>query len=334
MLISEQVFFGGDAEVEQAGSTIGPLPEELQVLLFGDPDYYVEQLLGLPAHADEEVTVRDHRWEFMGLDKRFKELEEAPEWLLDQISLIDAKRAYYTKYIDANGVVIMGHDLVDDAHFYNAREVILTMTSKRPELRDRLTPHYEYAIAGSTTGPKSPTRFRMVLFEFSSEEFPPLPEKPGGFGNAGSCGLYCTAGVSDWMGRFWTDYSVVVHEFAHAIHYAINDFHIPGNPIHDEINKLDPTFQARLEAAYDVAKANAVEERPVLHDKYATWDYAMTNVKEYWAVGVAYWFEYVALEYEGERLYHDSFLKKDPLLYALLDEWFPLLSVEATVSVQ
>ena len=37
-------------------------------------------------------------------------------------------------------------------------------------------------------------------------------------------------------------------------------FHIAGNPIPDGINKLDPTFQARLDAAYAVALANAVEE--------------------------------------------------------------------------
>ena len=39
------------------------------------------------------------------------ELKEAREWLLDQISLIDAQREYYTKYIDAGSVAIMGHAL-------------------------------------------------------------------------------------------------------------------------------------------------------------------------------------------------------------------------------
>ena len=169
-----------------------------------------------------------------------------------------------------------------------------------------------------------------------------MPEYfPSGHGNAGSCGGCCKAMVSTVRGDI-TDYGVLMHEFGHAIHYAINDFHIPGNPFHNEINKLDPTFQARLEAAYDVAKVNAVDDPADagLSNKYYTGDYAMTNVKEYWAVGVAYWFEYLSLVYpegdiyEGKRLYLDAFLKKDPLLYALLDEWFPLLSVEVTVSVQ
>ena len=247
MILSEQVFFGGGEVAEvPAESAITGVPEDLQLLLWGDRDDYMEQLLGLPDHADEKVAVRDHRWEGHSI---FMELDEAREWLLDQISLIDAQREYYTKYINAGGVAVMGHERVDDAHFYNAREVILAMTSKRPELRERLTPHYEYAIAGSTTSPKHPRRFRMVLWE-NETGFPVMPENlPYGFGNAGSCGAFCNAVVNDWTGRFWSDYSVFVHEFGHAIHYAINDFHIPGNPVHVELNKLDTTFQARLEAA-------------------------------------------------------------------------------------
>lgn len=339
MLVSEQVFFGGGEVEVPAKSTVGPLPEDLQVLLFGDRDDYLQQLLALPDAVDGKVAVRHQRFE----SDWFMELEAAQEWLLDQICMIDAQREYYTKYIDAGGVVIMGHDRVDDKHFYNAREVVLTMTSKRPELRERLTPHYEYAIAGSTTGPKSPRRFRMVIFP---DRFPLMPEYfPYGKSSAGGCGAWCNAMVfDDRTGRLWSDYHVVVHEFGHAIHFAINDFHIPGNPVHDDLDKLDETFQSRLEAAYAVAKADAVDDwEASLHsNKYHTGDYAMTNVNEYWAEGVAYWFEYVSQVWpegeieglEGRLRYHDDFLEKDPLLYALIEEWFPLLSVELPISRQ
>ncbi len=337
-MLSEQVFFaGGEVTEVPAESTITGVPKELQLLFWGDRDDYMEQLLGLPDHADERVAVRDHFW--LGREM-FMELDEAREWLLDQISLIDAQREYYTKYINAGGVAVMGHERVDDAHFYNAREVILTMTAKRPELRERLTPDWMYGIAGDTTGPKHPTRFRMVLFEFE-EGFPPAPEKPLGFKSAGGCGGWCSAGVSQFTGTL-RDYGVLMHEFGHAIHYAINDFHIPGNPVHVDVNKLDTTFQALLEAAYAVAQANAVDDwkTSLSANQYWTGEYAMTNVKEYWAVGVAYWFEYLSLvypkgdRYEGKRLYLDAFLKKDPLLYALLEKWFPLLTIEVTISNQ
>ena len=321
----EMVFFDGGTVDVPAGTTIGPVPDEIALLLFGDRDDLMGKLLGLPEGS-----------------------EAAAEVLLDMICLIDAQRAYYTKYINVDGIVVMGHEQVDDAHFYNVREVILTMTSKRPELRERLTPDYAYAIADSTITRtiRHPTRFRLVIWQ-GDPGFPTIPEKfPNGTLRAGGCGMFCNALVQSYPATWhaaeniWAGYSVVVHEFAHAIHYAINDFHLAGNPIPDGLNKLDPTFQARLETAYAVAKANAVDELHPPLDRYSTSDYAMTNVREYWAVGVAYYFEHVALVYpkgdrdEGKRLYLDIFLKKDPLLYALLDEWFPLLSVEVTVSVQ
>ena len=298
MLISEQVF-----SVESE-STVTGLPEDLQTLFWGDPE----------AQTDAE---REYYAEY---------------------------REYYTKYLDAGGVAIIGHDEVDDAHFYNAREVILTMTSKRPELRERLTPDYKHRVCCATAAPKLPSRFRMVLWEADT---PRIPEHPSvGPVNAGTCGVVCDAIVSSYTKRLWSDYSVVVHEFAHAIHFAINDFDgsfaLNDFPVPDGVDKLDPMFQSRLEAAYAVAKANAVDEIHPPLGKYSLGEYAMKNVNEYWAVGVAYWFEHLSKvwpegfdpELEGRLHYHDAFLAKDPLLYALLDEWFPLLSVEVTISFQ
>ena len=46
---------------------------------------------------------------------------------------------YYTKYIDAEGIAIVGSDWVRDEQFYAAREIVLLMTSKRPELREPLS---------------------------------------------------------------------------------------------------------------------------------------------------------------------------------------------------
>ena len=278
----EMVFFDGGTVDVPAGTTIGPVPDEIALLLFGDREALLEELLDWP-----------ESYETLGFATFYNGLsgpEARKEWLLDQICLIDAQRDYYTKYINVDGVVVIGHDRVDDAHFYNVREVILTMTSKRPELRERLTPDYAYAIAGSTITRtiRHPTRFRLVLWQ-NDFGFPTIPEYPHGLRNAGSCGISCNAIVWSYPNwSIWKNYSTVVHEFAHAIHHAINDFHLPANPIPDGLNKLDPTFQARLETAYAVAKANAVDELHPPLDKYSTGDYAMTNVMEYWAVGVAY----------------------------------------------
>ena len=93
--------------------------------------------------------------------------------------------AYYTKYIDAGGIAIVGNHYVRDEQFYVAREVILHMTSKRPELREPL----------SLNSGDENRRFRVILInaeeptesEFNSEygramrgkTIPEMPNKVG-----------------------------------------------------------------------------------------------------------------------------------------------------------
>ncbi len=201
-----------------------------------------------------------------------------------------------TKYIDAGGVLISGASSVADAHFYKARMVFLTMTSEHPEVRERLAERDFY-----------------FLFIDARESTPMC--------QWGSCTVT-------------TDASTLVHEFGHAMHYAIRE--------------LDPAFQARLEEAYAVAYADAVEDAGYWNgpEVYRQGDYAMRNDREYWAMGVARWFgltsyfrdgvwpsfqdgriHYAYGEYWSYDTYikkdHAAFLALDPLLYALLDAWLP-----------
>lgn len=48
--------------------------------------------------------------------------------------------------------------------------------------------------------------------------------------------------------------------------------------------------------------------------------YIMNNPSEYWAEGVKYW--YYRDLYEERSATQEAFAKHDPLLYALLSEWF------------
>lgn len=66
----------------------------------------------------------------------------------------------------------------------------------------------------------------------------------------------------------YPDENIFVHEFAHAIHGT-------------GLNKVDPTFDKRLRAAYDAAKERGLWKNT----------YAMTNHSEYWAEGVQSWFD-------------------------------------------
>lgn len=46
---------------------------------------------------------------------------------------------YYTKYLDVEGIVIIGSDSVDDNIFYKAKEVVLKVTSKHLQFRRDLS---------------------------------------------------------------------------------------------------------------------------------------------------------------------------------------------------
>ena len=47
-------------------------------------------------------------------------------------------RRFYTKYLNVEGIAIIGCDNVPDNAFYRARDIVLKVTSKHPRFRDDL----------------------------------------------------------------------------------------------------------------------------------------------------------------------------------------------------
>ena len=100
----------GTADVEITG-----VPIEIQELLWDDPAYLKERLL------------------------RVQQDKTQPDWVEDGIKIniceAEQQRLYYTKYIDAGGIAILGNSDATDAEFRIARDITLRVTAKRPELR-------------------------------------------------------------------------------------------------------------------------------------------------------------------------------------------------------
>ena len=276
---------------------VGPVPEDIQEIIWGkDVDTLMAEL--------EDATDIDN-------------------YLIHQICYRRAQDAYYTKYINAGGVAIMGNDYIDDRFFYAARDIVLGMTFKRPELREVLSPSREHR-PGATLLPgfhdvtkrQTPTRkFRMILIH-NDMSYTSLPEiqlgaglfkynvAPGGGGFGINWGWGYVGGYSHSEEIYM--YSVICHEFAHAIHYAIR--------------LIDPTFDDRLSAAYAAAKASGIstfKNHRALRD----------GSSEYWAYSATEWFERF-----GSPLLHDSFRRRDPLIYALLEEWFDPINLRLVES--
>ncbi len=92
-------------------------------------------------------------------------------------------------------------------------------------------------------------------------------------------------------------YSVLVHEFAHALHEA-------------GLNTIAPEFDNRLRASY-----NSAMEKGLWAGSYAT-----SNMSEYWAEAVGSWFN--AVHYDNPVKTQSALKTYDPALATLLTEVF------------
>ena len=239
----------------------------------------------------EEGVVTDvppEVWEAMKRNYRY--FPRAP------VEVFEAEqRAFYTKYIDAEGITILSHAEVADTYLIEARQVVLTMTLEYPALRDRL--RFQHG-------------FYMILCEFDpvTGANPALPEFANGgfrqtclttYSNLGGGGVngFCIAAVAH---KYYGALRSFAHEFAHALD--------------SEMERLSPGFLDRLRQAYQAAL------------KAGTWKglYAKTASSEYWAEGVEVWFYDIGAGRAFET--YKAFFERDPLLAESLDEWFPRVS--------
>ena len=266
----------------------------LSVLGCGDEVVVSRHVLALVSAPEAVITAPPESvWNGIRLNQNYFQREDGFE---------AEQRAYYTKYIDADGIAILASARVADEHLLEAWRVVLTMTAKHPALRDRLRVQHG---------------FYMVLFKYSTRDNN-MSFVPEFFGELGDYGTYreqsrYTRRV-DWQGRYIRGVDCIsgmreeyfgrmrtfTHEFAHALDY--------------EMERLSPGWSDRVKQAYQQAKAS---------DAYRNlWaPYIVTeNSREYFAEGVVIWYYGIGEDREFES--HEAFAAVDPLLYGLLSEWF------------
>ena len=165
----------------------------------------------------------------------------------------------YQKYLDVAGVGVSGPSEISDEKFIQAREIITGMLSARPDVLATL------AANGTRVAIYWRTR------DFSGGGLGQLPEFRGRFAFFYPVGAVIQT-ASGWLvgvpNRDTRCY-VFIHEFAHAVQYAL------------EKQPDGQEFISRLKALYDAAIGAGLWEG----------EYAATNYAEYWAEVVTYWFE-------------------------------------------
>lgn len=172
--------------------------------------------------------------------------------------------AFYEKYVDAGGYPVVSSGKVNDYALKEAAYLIDLMLAKRPDVKKAM------ADSGS----------RMIVMahnEFTTD----IPEyahmRPKKFWDARARGLggsehdpVCSCAEENVLAFPGDPYStecIVIHEFAHNIHLR-------------GLIRIDPTFQTRLDQAYQRAMSQGLWKGK----------YASTNAAEYFAEGVQSWF--------------------------------------------
>ena len=223
--------------------------------------------------------------------------------------------AFYKKHADALGIPVVSSEKVPDAALLVARDIVIHMLAKRPDLRE--------AMVG---------RKMRVIVMARSESTTDLPEqkdwkKPGrddrrltsdgasttrnesadsrtrstgtGARHGGQPDLLREENLLGYPGTRYFGENIFVHEFAHGI-------------MDIGIRRADPELFRKIGDAYKAAMDKGLWKG----------HYASTNANEYWAEGTQTWFwsNYEYKDGETTVMTPDDLKGYDPTLYDLLSQ--------------
>lgn len=169
--------------------------------------------------------------------------------------------AFYKKYLDCDGIAVIGSEQVDDRAFYRVKELLDKMLENRPDVRKALV--------------DDGVRYIIIAAEEQVTDIPDYADmKPKAFWNERSRGFggrVTSCGEENLLSLptdRYEDESIFIHELAHAI---------DGRGL----RKIEPEFKERLKTLYEDAMAKGLYN----------YDYASTNTSEYWAESVQAFFD-------------------------------------------
>ena len=195
-------------------------------------------------------------------DPPAKELEvtEVPKALRDSLGL----DAFYKKHASARGLPVLASKKVSDYALLEAAYLINHMLQDRPRVRNALIgKKLRFVVMGVTEMTTDiPEHSGMKPSKF-------WDRRARGLGPSGKCPVVSCGqeNLLRYPGDPYHQESILVHEFAHAVHVGIRS--------------VDKSFDPKLKALYQKAMTKGLWKGK----------YAANNHAEYWAEGVQSWFD-------------------------------------------
>lgn len=173
--------------------------------------------------------------------------------------------SFYAKHVDLHGFSIVASAKVRDDAILEAARIVDAMLVHRRDLLEAMTSNkVRLAVMAeseqTTDIPEHADLTPKKYWDGRARGLGPTHARP-----AVSC---AEENLLHLSGDRYPNESILIHEFAHAIHLM-------------GLDRVDPTFSMRLKACYDEA---------LRAGKWAK-TYAATNAEEYWAEGVQSYFD-------------------------------------------
>ncbi|HET8546708.1 MAG TPA: hypothetical protein VFL57_01825 [Bryobacteraceae bacterium] len=217
---------------------------------------------------------------------------------------------FYTKYADADGIPVTSSGKVPDAALLVARNIVIHMLSRRPDLRDALIARrWRIGVMAQTEMTTDiPEHRNLKKPGVSGTPISGLQQKIAGMTDKeywdwrarGLGGNPTTCAEENLLGYPGTKYygeNILIHEFSHAI-------------LNGAIRNVDPELFAEVRQAYKAAMAADLWKG----------HYGASNFNEYWAEGTQTWFWSNYEFADAEKRIHspEDLRQYDPKLYELL----------------
>ncbi|RKU28072.1 hypothetical protein C6497_10085 [Candidatus Poribacteria bacterium] len=195
------------------------------------------------------------------------------------------------KYLEVEEITILGSENIPDTAFRAAKQIILKITSKHPEIRKYLS-GYECVLVSPEECVQSSVRWKKDHLK-SLAGLAIRPRNDLGFPGR-------LAASIQWRKK--PSMRVFIHEFGHAIGFVIA--------------KLDPHYEILLKQSFRKAMDLGLWQNERFIKKIGKPGH--DPVAEYWAEGVRWWYTWG----KGQKFKsRDEFIQYDPGLTHLLDRW-------------
>jgi len=213
---------------------------------------------------------------------------------------------FYHKYLNAQGIPIISGESVDNLALLTAKSIIIKMLAKIPEVNKALVHNKAHILIVGARQQMSDLPEYTTFDKAVSETGIVMNDRARGMGPMLSA-PYCSCGEENLLCLDHDRYkgqNILVHEFAHAIA-------IIG------ISFVDTSFRSVLNGVFLNAK------------KQGLWNntYAMSNLDEYFAVGVQCWFNVSLKAVPSDGIHNEISTRLeleyyDPVLYKLISKYF------------